>query len=80
MLYRAFGSDEISRIGLAVSDGYRIIERLDEPIFAPRQDHEKRGCEDPRVVIINDEIFMLYTAYDGVVAQIAASIPVKIFG
>ncbi len=80
LLYRAFGSDEISRIGLAVSDGYRIIERLDEPIFAPRQDHEKRGCEDPRVVIINDEIFMLYTAYDGVVAQIAAaSIPVKDF-
>jgi predicted GH43/DUF377 family glycosyl hydrolase len=31
-------------------------------------------------VVIDDEIFMLYTAYDGVVAQIAAaSIPVKDF-
>ena len=38
------------------------------------------GCEDPRVVIIDNEIIMLYTAYDGVVAQIAAaSIAVKDF-
>jgi predicted GH43/DUF377 family glycosyl hydrolase len=80
LFYRAFGNDGVSRIGLAISDGYNIIERLDEPVFAPLQDHEKKGCEDARVSIINDEIFMLYTAYDGVVAQIAvASITVKDF-
>jgi len=73
LLYRAYGNDEISRIGMAITDGYRIIERLDYPIFVPEQDEEKKGCEDPRVVIINDEIFMLYTAYDGIVAQIAAA-------
>ncbi|AEE91797.1 glycosidase [Tepidanaerobacter acetatoxydans] len=73
LLYRAFGEDEISRIGLAISDGYRIIERLKEPIFSPEMEEEKKGCEDPRTVIIDDEIFMLYTAYDGVVAQIAAA-------
>ncbi|MGI6485991.1 MAG: glycosidase [Tepidanaerobacteraceae bacterium] len=80
LLYRAYGDDEISRIGLAISDGYSIIERLDQPIFFPETDQEKRGCEDPRVVIVDDELFMLYTAYDGVVAQIAAaSIPVEDF-
>lgn len=73
ILYRAFGDDETSRIGLAVSDGYNILERLPEPVFAPVMENEKRGCEDPRVVVINDEIVMLYTAYDGEVAQIAAA-------
>ncbi|MDI3480576.1 MAG: hypothetical protein PWQ97_231 [Tepidanaerobacteraceae bacterium] len=73
LLYRAFGQDGISRIGLAVSDGYNIIERLDKPVFIPEREQERKGCEDPRVVIIDDEIFMLYTAYDGVVAQIAAA-------
>lgn len=80
ILYRAFGEDEISRIGLAVSDGYHILERLDTPVFAPANENERRGCEDPRVVIIDGELIMLYTAYDGQVAQIAAaSIPVEDF-
>lgn len=80
LLYRAFGDDEISRIGLAISDGYKIIERLKDPIFVPEIKEEKKGCEDPRTVIIDDEIFMLYTAYDGVVAQIAsASISIEDF-
>ncbi len=80
LLYRAFGQDKISRIGLAISDGYRIIKRFDKPIFVPERQEERMGCEDPRVVIIDNEIIMLYTAYDGVVAQIAAaSIAVKDF-
>lgn len=73
ILYRAYGDDEVSRIGLAVSDGYRIIERLPDPIFAPANKKERRGCEDPRTVIIDDEIHMMYTAYDGVIAQVAAA-------
>ncbi|MEN6391653.1 MAG: glycosidase [Syntrophomonas sp.] len=80
ILYRAFGEDETSRIGLAISDGYHILERLEDPVFAPANENEKRGCEDPRVVIINGELIMLYTAYDGQVAQIAAaSIPIDDF-
>jgi predicted GH43/DUF377 family glycosyl hydrolase len=73
LLYRAFGEDGISRIGLAISDGYRIIERLKDPIFVPEIQEEKKGCEDPRTVVVDNEMFMLYTAYDGVVAQIAAA-------
>jgi len=80
LLYRAYGDDEVSRIGLAVTDGYNILERLPEPIFVPTTAQEKKGVEDPRVVIIDGELYMLYTAYDGVIAQIAAaSIPVEDF-
>lgn len=73
LLYRAFGDDEISRIGLAITDGYNVLERLPDPIFVPENEKEKKGCEDPRVVIVDDELYMLYTAYDGSIAQISAA-------
>lgn len=82
ILYRAFGDDKISRIGLAWSmDGIHLDGRLDEPVFKPEGDPtESGGCEDPRVVVIDGRMWMLYTAYDGSVAQIAlASIDVKDF-
>ncbi len=73
LFYRAVGSDGISHIGLAISDGYKVLERLPRPIFSPSTAEEKRGCEDPRLIIIEDRIIMLYTAYDGNIAQIAAA-------
>ncbi|MGI6452374.1 MAG: glycosidase [Syntrophomonadaceae bacterium] len=73
LFYRAVGADNISRIGLAVTDGYKVIERLPEPIFSPETPEEKMGCEDPRLIVVEDRIFMLYTAYDGNIAQIAAA-------
>ena len=73
LLYRAYGDDEVSRIGLAVTDGYNVLERLPEPVFVPRDITEKRGVEDPRVTIIDNKIYMLYTAYDGVTAQVSAA-------
>ena len=73
LLYRAYGDDEISRIGLAVTDGYNVLARLPEPVFVPQDKEEKKGVEDPRVIIINNKIYMLYTAYDGVIAQISAA-------
>ncbi|MFA4836071.1 MAG: glycosidase [Dehalococcoidia bacterium] len=81
MVYRAFGDDEVSRLGLAVSeDGFRFTERLDTPIFEPKNGHEKKGCEDPRLMLIGDRVYMTYIAYDGIVAQIAlASIKAKDF-
>lgn len=72
MIYRAFGEDAISRLGLAVlDDGFTVTERLPAPIFEPATEEEKRGCEDPRITVIDDTVYMLYTAYDGVVPQIA---------
>ncbi|MGR6835467.1 glycoside hydrolase family 130 protein [Syntrophomonas erecta] len=73
LFYRAVGHDDISHIGLAITDGYQVLERLPEPIFSPSTPEERMGCEDARLIIIEDEIFMLYTAYDGNIAQIAAA-------
>jgi predicted GH43/DUF377 family glycosyl hydrolase len=81
LIYRAVGEDNISRLGLAISeDGFNFNERLDKPVFEPRDKSEKEGCEDPRLTLLGNRIYMLYTAYDGLVAQIAcASIGVNDF-
>lgn len=72
ILYRAFGDDKVSRIGLAwTRDGVYVDGRLDEPIFAPEASSEAAGCEDPRITVIGDRLYMLYTAYDGMLPQIA---------
>jgi len=72
IVYRAFGDDQVSRLGLAWSrDGCRLDGRLDEPIFEPAVPEESKGTEDPRITRIGDHFYMLYTAYDGRVAQIA---------
>lgn len=73
LLYRAHGDDDVSRIGLAVTDGYNVLERLPEPVFVPQDRTEKKGVEDPRVAIFDNKIYMLYTAYDGVIAQVSAA-------
>jgi len=81
LVYRAFGADNISRLGLAVSeDGFRFTERLEKPIFEPMGRNEEKGCEDARLTLIDDRIFMIYTAYSSTVAQIGmASIEVNDF-
>lgn len=81
MVYRAVGDDGISRLGLTVShDGFNFTERLEEPIFEPGGKSEEKGCEDPRLTLIGDRVYMLYTASSSTVAQIAlASINIKDF-
>lgn len=72
ILYRAVGDDGISRLGLATSrDGLLVEERLPDPVFVPGHESENRGCEDPRLIMIEGRVYMLYTAYDGVTPQIA---------
>lgn len=74
ILYRALADDNTSTIGYALStDGTSISERLDKPVYAPREDFETKkiegtnsGCEDPRLTKIGDKLYMCYTAYDGV--------------
>ena len=73
LLYRAYGDDSVSRIGMAVTDGYNVLERLPEPVFIPQNATEAKGVEDPRVTLIEGKIYMLYTAYDGILAQVAAA-------
>lgn len=65
LLYRAQGTDKISRFGLAYSDdGYQISERLPEPVFEPDSDteYEDQGVEDPRITKIGQTYYIVYTA------------------
>jgi predicted GH43/DUF377 family glycosyl hydrolase len=75
ILYRAVGVTNTSVVGLARStDGFNIVERLPEPIYWPRAEFEQKhgnptdnsGCEDARVVRIDDRLHITYTAYDSV--------------
>ncbi|MFC1647310.1 hypothetical protein ACFL1A_03425 [Patescibacteria group bacterium] len=73
ILYRAMGDDDTSVIGYASSeDGKKLDERLKEPIYIPRESFEMKshpgfsGCEDARLTVIDDTLYMCYTAYDGV--------------
>lgn len=64
ILYRAMGTDNISRIGLAASsDGYHIDERLPLPVFSPLNECENEGCEDPRLTLLDGSLIMSYTAF-----------------
>jgi beta-1,2-mannobiose phosphorylase / 1,2-beta-oligomannan phosphorylase len=69
MLYRAVGEYEkyISRIGYASSkDGYKF-NKMGEIAFAPRENYEKYGIEDPRLIKINNQIYVTYVVPSGYV-------------
>ncbi len=74
ILYRAMSDDNTSVLGYAISkNGKKIDYRSDKPAYVPRKSFEEKknpggnsGCEDPRLTIIGDKVYMFYTAYDGV--------------
>jgi len=54
-------------------NGIDITKRLAEPIYVPREDFESKkvpngnsGCEDPRITKMGKDLYMCYTAYDGI--------------
>ncbi|MGI9173808.1 MAG: glycoside hydrolase family 130 protein [Rhodothermales bacterium] len=78
MLYRAEDSTGIgdwngtSRIGLATSTDGITFERQPEPVLEPTEPYElPGGCEDPRLVKIDETFYLTYTAYDGETARLA---------
>lgn len=75
VFYRAMGVDNISRIGYAVSSDCFNFSRLDKPVFVPEGRLSTGGCEDPRVVRLEDKFHMTYTAYsqDGVRVALAST-------
>ena len=93
LIYRAFGDDHLSRLGLACSkNGKNIINRLKFPIFEPKEKfeipsyanyikrkRERGGCEDPRVTVINNKIYTVYTAYSQLCQIALASMDLTIF-
>ncbi len=73
LVYRAMGEDNTSVMAYATSrDGVSIDYRAEKPIYKPSEKFESKsaegrmsGCEDPRLTLIEDKIYMCYTAYDG---------------
>jgi predicted GH43/DUF377 family glycosyl hydrolase len=76
LIYRAIGTDWISRFGYAVSeDGFTITFRSQGPVYERKNIKAVwypspsgggfGGCEDPRIVRVDDEdtIYMTYTAF-----------------
>ena len=67
LIYRARGcKGGISRFGYAsTKDGFNIDERLDEPIYSVSRntDVDCFGVEDPRIVQIDDRLYMTYSAF-----------------
>ncbi|MGJ6979755.1 glycoside hydrolase family 130 protein [Aestuariimicrobium soli] len=70
LLYRAHADDIVSSIGLAWSDDGLHFEREAEPVLWPEHDYEKYGCEDPRVVRVDDTFFLTYTGWDRSAARL----------
>ncbi|MFA5936255.1 MAG: hypothetical protein WC822_00035 [Candidatus Paceibacterota bacterium] len=74
ILYRAMSKDNTSVLGYAnTKNGFQINERSKTPVYIPREDFENKkvnnansGCEDPRLIKIGKNIYMCYTAFDGI--------------
>lgn len=67
MFYRAVSKGNYSSIGYCRLKGpLTIEERSDLPVIFPQSDSESHGVEDPRIVKIEDQYYLTYTAYDGV--------------
>ena len=81
LLYRAVSDKNVSTLGYASShDGLSIDERSDKPVYFSRAAFEMKpgsdrdfGCEDPRLMLIENRVCMLYTAYDGTTPRVAFS-------
>jgi beta-1,2-mannobiose phosphorylase / 1,2-beta-oligomannan phosphorylase len=80
LLYRAMSADGTSSLGYASSeDGLHFDDRPPFPVYQPRAifEHKRRegnsGCEDPRLTIMDDRIYLFYTAYDGFTPRVAYS-------
>ncbi|MDO8518307.1 MAG: hypothetical protein Q7S26_03395 [bacterium] len=75
LLYRAMSQDNTSTIGYAATkNGIKIIGRDTTPAYTPKEEFEQKkgppqgnsGCEDPRLTVLDDTLYMAYTVFDGV--------------
>jgi len=75
MFYRAQASaGGISFIGMATSDNGDNFQNRVNPVIENTLPFESHGCEDPRVVKIDNTYWMTYTGYDGITAMLALAI------
>ena len=69
MLYRAVGEYEkyISRLGYACSKDGHKFNKMGDIAFAPHENSEKYGIEDPRLIKINNQVYVTYVVPSGYV-------------
>ncbi len=66
LIYRATDKNNYSMLGYArLDDAVHVDERLPEPVYGPREDYEKHGTEDPRLTVLDNTVYLTYTAFDG---------------
>ncbi|WP_082391424.1 glycoside hydrolase family 130 protein [Thermococcus sp. EP1] len=71
LFYRAQDNKFRSYIALATSKDGINFKKYPQPVIYPTLPEERMGCEDPRIVKINDTYYMTYTAFDGSTARLA---------
>ncbi|RFS19169.1 pesticidal protein Cry7Aa [Chitinophaga silvatica] len=70
LYYRAVRQGNFSTIGYCdLTAPTKVGTRLNKPLLAPEFKYESKGLEDPRVVVIEGEYYLTYTAFDGVCAK-----------
>ena len=71
MLYRAIGEYKqyVSRFGYACSTDGFSFERKNEIAFGPKEDYEKYGIEDPRLVLIDNQLYFSYVVLSDYVVK-----------
>lgn len=61
LIYTAKGEDSLARMGYArLKEIDQVEDRLSYPIFTPDEWFELDGVEDPRLVVLDGRVFMLY--------------------
>jgi predicted GH43/DUF377 family glycosyl hydrolase len=66
MLYRAVERENYSTIGYAkLNLDAKLIERRSQPVIVQEFNVERRGCEDPRIVNLDQTYYIFYTGFDG---------------
>jgi predicted GH43/DUF377 family glycosyl hydrolase len=71
LIFRAVGDDSISRLGHAWSTDGVAFDVHPTPAFSPAEPWDAAGCEDPRITKLEEQFWMLYTAFDGRTARCA---------
>lgn len=80
MVYRAIDENNKSCLGYARLEGpKKIVERWTKPFMYPRFKYEKKGIEDPRITVINGQVYMTYVVHDGKNALTAYAMGKDIF-
>jgi predicted GH43/DUF377 family glycosyl hydrolase len=74
LLYRGVRIPNYSSIGYALMQGpTSIVDKENVPVIFPEHSFECKGCEDPRVTKIDNDFYILYTAWDGKSPRIAVA-------